>query len=364
MRPTSLNRLVPPLKRSFRRIKTRWYAWRWHRLYPRRNFVSGIVSVFALIAALLYAKQVMGSHVPPQQQARSADPIVFITPSLGKPPGGLSSFDISGYEFVNGCHNPVHVQLALEAQGSASAPRDRYVGVSATLDGQIEDPTRSAYDFHEELVRRRGWQAQLDDPHTDPYSLLQTRSTGRPATLNDFIVDPTWHPYGKTFAAPLEGLFPKTSRNHDRVFFNEPVLLVTFRANWLMKRGFDTCYVRVPDITTSPNVSGEILRPRTASMTLQVNGGGSVDAGSSIPSPSDPRRPTWNCRIESDPEDPQDANCAAFAAVDEPGAEEKTQIRLLVVGAVIALAFALLVESALKFRWPLDEAGDESANDG
>jgi hypothetical protein len=126
---------------------------------------------------------------------------------------------------------------------------------------------------------------------------------------------------------------------------------ITFDASWVSPRSYGTCYVRLPNLTTFASLPETVLMLRSGAVSLVHPNGETVDTSLSIPPPTDPRGPTWTCKIV----DLSNAGSAGFAVLEQPNANRDTQFYLVISGAFIGLGFAMAAEWLVKFTWPLLE---------
>lgn len=343
------SRARPPGPR--RRVADWWRGWRWRRLYTRRHFVTALVGVAIALVTVLYAVHLLAIHDPP---LASAEPQILLSGGPVKPIPEVRSFDLHLDVGVAGCKNPVHAQLLLRLRGTQSPTLARYVSTPGSFRGQILDPTRSARAFVESVMARRDWTRMFKHhPGIERFTPLPVRPFDVSGRAAAFQIDRSWSIAGRQFRAPLDAWFPAAATRNGISFFDIPIMQIAFEANWISARSYRTCYVRLPNLSTTTSPGEKVLKPDSGVVELHT-ARGAVDTGASIPPPDDPRGPSWRCDLSAGPQNIESSNCGGIAVLREPNADRDLQLRLIVIGAIIALALALATEALLAFRWPLD----------
>lgn len=165
------------------------------------------------------------------------------------------------------------------------------------------------------------------------------------------------------FGAPLHSWYPSvlpTSGMAPVQTLQRAVLVeLRFQANWVLPRSSATCFVRIPKLL-DPLVDPTSMADLTsywapAAGPGQVNvistTGDTADWQDSIPAPTDPRVPQWQCSMVRSVTDPfGGANCGGVAVFSVPGGNTRAQLWLLIDGTVIGLAAALLIDTLKDYR--------------
>jgi hypothetical protein len=179
-------------------------------------------------------------------------------------------------------------------------------------------------------------------------------------------------------------------------------VMATFEADWLTRRGFGSCYLRLPGLVGEDSISpaqqthnrvfpnqlaaersgkvkpgdllihdprtGQVvvyeprLQPLRGSTTVKVENG-SVDVGASLPSPNRDfdGHPKWTCKATQlsrkdykslpaqDLERKHASTCAALAVIEEDVARTQRDILLLMLGALFSFTGSIAV--AVWFDW-------------
>jgi hypothetical protein len=139
--------------------------------------------------------------------------------------------------------------------------------------------------------------------------------------------------------------------------FGVPIMQLTFDVNWVLPRGFRTCYVMFPNLSSNTASHGEYVLHAGHGAVMLTSASGTFEPSTSIPPPNDARGPTWTCAMGAGPENIAESDCGGVAVFDQPSAERDLQLGLLLAGTLIGLALAVGAESLLKFRWPLPGDG-------
>lgn len=318
--------------------------------------MAGIALAVA-VGMMLEALNLLAVQDPPSGGA-IGDPQIFLAVAPPRPGGidGLSRFDVDVGVNVHGCKNPVRVTLGLALEGKRALPPASYVNARGMLFGELVDPTHTAAHFVEGELGRATWQSaflgRLASKYINRPTVAVTRPRGILASDAPFVVARSWSHGSKQFGAPLDTWFANSSLAPGGLsVFSLDVMRLSFDVNWVAPRSYGTCYVRVPNLTTFPAMKG-FLTPGKGQVSIDLNSGATIDASSSAPAPSNPRGPTWTCRLGVGPP-VEGGGCAASAVLDLPNSGRNVQFYLLVVGTVIGLAFAVLAEALLSWNWPL-----------
>lgn len=155
------------------------------------------------------------------------------------------------------------------------------------------------------------------------------------------------------FGAPLQIWYPSAVRTGMSAETTRAVLMeLRFQANWVLPRSTGTCFVRFPtlqvppiDPTDPPSIT--VWAPAVGSGEVNIlSTGDLVDSQNSIPPPTDPRIPQWGCAsmATSTAEQYSAADCGGVAVFSAPGTDSRVARWLLIMGALIGVAAALLAE--------------------
>jgi hypothetical protein len=315
---------------------------------------------------------------PPAPAGVEPNIILTVAPPTSGKVLGLNTFDVRVGIKANGCHNPVQVLIWLDLRGKKAIAPARYVSAPGFLHVQVTDPTKSARNFVAGELSPAAWRSVLS---ISPSSRIiafssQAFSRARGARPNPA----SWPPQGPTFVTGLGTWFAESSTLKDKTVDNVPVLQMTFDADWESGRSYGTCYIRLPNLLSPPTggTNGTLApghgsvqlssRPSTSSCYQPSAAGAcipsgteAVDTSSSIPPPTDPSIPLWSCDMRGTASTPGGSNCGGLAVINEPNANRKTQLWLIVAGALLGLGFAVFAEAFLKWNWPLPK--DEAASD-
>ena len=343
--------------------------WRWWGLYSRRHFVTAAVALGIAIIAVIAALSLLSVADPPSGKFVNVQNPQLDLSIADVPPSalalGLTTFDVVGIEIApTGCGNPVHVTVLIGLHGSQSRPSGKYVGGQGFLSVHADDPTRSMSNFRVGVVSRREYGPLFDGGgNGEPFAYLPTKTQrGFPSNVPGALTVsrgwtlPATGNENKELDASVDGWFAETAVSPDGVLgLDEPDIALRFSADWASSRSYGTCYVRLPDVLTGTlHNKKKGLVGGTALVQLYPPKNATVDTAASTPTPSDPRSPTWTCRIEPDYSMIRDG-CGGFAVLQTPGAGQRQQLLLLVVGAVLGLALAIAAEALLQWNWPLPD---------
>jgi hypothetical protein len=164
---------------------------------------------------------------------------------------------------------------------------------------------------------------------------------------------PTRNNLAKGFQLPFDVWFPGESSLNGAGRAVVPAMQMTFDADWVSPRGYGSCYVRVPNLTAPPPpYPPGVLTPSNGRVRLSLNpNGAAVDPVYSVPPPTDPRGPDWQCDMVAS--FAEGRRCTAVSVVTQPGSSRDSQFLLLFSGALLGLGLAIAAEALLKWRWPL-----------
>ena len=141
-----------------------------------------------------------------------------------------------------------------------------------------------------------------------------------------------------------------------------PEIIVVFKARWLTRRSFATCYLKLPQVPSPVgNALLPIPGPPRLAQTLgyddvevavddsRFDGNGpaplEVDTANSSPRPTNPAVPVYSC-TGAEP------SCSGgYLALSSPNAEGKTSARLILLSAILGLLAAILAEQLIHLKW-------------
>ena len=165
--------------------------------------------------------------------------------------------------------------------------------------------------------------------------------------------------YG-TLTGPVRGLAAEAPREPSRAGA-PPEVIVAFKADWLTRRSFATCYLRLPRVPApGGNALLPIPGPPRLSETLgydevaeavddgRFDGRGpaplAVTLTDSFPTPSDVALPTYSCTGA-------EAACSGgYLALSEPNAQGKASARLLLLSAILGVLAAIFAEQLVRLK--------------
>jgi hypothetical protein len=308
-------------------------------LYNRRQLAIMLVAILIGFGAVWHADRLLTVHDPPPV---TTEPVLAVLVDPFRRLGWVDRVEYEVVQTFSGCENPVTVEFsALVRGGHVAGPSMAREGYAH---GAVVDPLRAV----RSLTMLQNPTATFPPTWVKPKGLEQRRDGDRflfGAPLR------TWYP-----ASVMVGMAAASS-------VRAVLVRVRFEADWVLPRSTGTCFVRFPTLQ-APTVD-PLREPSTASagapapgpgkVNVVSTGGETVDAQASIPPPTDPRIPQWRCASTAvaitQRMDPMGgaANCGGVAIFSEPGADANVALWLLIDGALIGLAAALLAESAIGF---------------
>jgi hypothetical protein len=335
--PTGKRRLRQPLR--WNGPARAWASVR--RLYSRRQLGIMLFAAVLGIGAVWHAHRLLAVRDPPPV---STEPVLAVLVDPFRRLGWVDRIEYEVVETFSGCQNPVTVEFRALVHGEhvpgPSAAREGYAH------GAVVDPLRAVGS----LRMLQNPTATFPPTWVTPKGFVQRRDGNR-----------------VLFGAPLRMWYPASVMVGMAAASSVRAVLVRvrFEADWVLPRSTKTCFVRFPTLQ-APNVD-PLREPSTASegapapgpgtVNVVSTGGEMVNSQASIPPPTDPRIPQWRCDSTAvamtrrmDPTGGA-ANCGGVAVFSEPGAEAHVALWLLIDGALIGLAAALVAESAVAFNW-------------
>lgn len=320
-------------------------------MYSRRNAIAALVGVVLAAAAFAYATRLFESTDPPTSNDL---PALLINGRAEHDIPHVDRFSADLTVTAIDCKNPVHAVLMIRLEAKPGRPRRaQFTDMPGTFRGQILDPSRSVHDVHAAFVSRREWDGIYSGAGEKFTDLPTVVARPHEERANAVTVDRDWTSSGKEFHVPVNGWFLQSGERNRTTYYDLPILRVDFEADWISERGFKTCFVRFPNLSSNPVPPGEReLRPGSGVVTLSHSRGTTIDVSDSIPPPNDSRGPTWTCDLGAGFQNRLQSNCAGVAVLETPNADRDLQLRILVVGAVMGLALALVIEALLSFREP------------
>jgi hypothetical protein len=341
---------LTPASRVTRRLCACIARLRW--LYSRRQFATMLVALAIGTGAVWHANRLLTVHDPPPL---STEPVLAVMLDALRPIQWLGRAEYQVREAFSGCRNPVTVEFDALVHPRAPVTDRRALAQHGFVHGVLIDPLSAVRSV-----------AIFENPSsTFPPRWKVPRGIVRRRTEQDLL-----------FGAPLRRWYPASmSPGMHRHIVRAVLVKARFRADWVLPRSEGTCFVRFPTLQV-PSVDpllppGDAVYPPArgpGAVSVVSVSGETVDVQASIPPPTDPRIPQWECRTMSDGSSPAtgSANCGGVAVFSEPGSDAHVALWLLIDGALIGLAAALLVEPAVRFRWPLAPTGraegDANAN--
>jgi hypothetical protein len=323
------------------------------RLYSGRQAVTMLIAIAIGASAVWHANRVLAVNEPP---AVATEPVLSLVLDSGRRLGWVRDADYQVFETISGCHNPASVELDALVRGDETPGPD--LTQAGYVHGALSDP-----------LGRLGVLTLLENtPTSFPQHWVRARHLTVRRARREVV-----------FGAPLRTWYPASVRvgMAEASLVRAVLVKVRFQADWVLPRSSGTCFVRFPtlqmpriDPLDPPSQPFNPPAPGPGEVQVTSTGGETVNAQSSIPPPNDPRIPEWRCAStavaiaqESSPTGGS-GNCGGVAVFAEPGAEAHVALWLLIDGALVGVAAALFVESAVKFRWPLIDVATERGGRG
>lgn len=294
-----------------------------------------LLAVVIGAAALWHANHLLAVQDPPPI---STEPVLSLVLDPGQKLSWAKTTEYQVVETFRRCQNPVTVEVDALVNGTdIGGPTTAPLGYAH---GELYDPLGAPRTI--ELLENQGG---FLPPHWSVPRTEFIRHDGHHILLFGASLR-TWYP-----SVVRPGMSAKTTR--------AVLAELRFQENWVLPRSTGTCFVRFPtlqvpsmDPTAPANTAVWAPAAGPGEVSVVSTTGDLADWQTSIPPPTDPRIPQWRCASMASSTAAQysAANCGGVAVFSAPGADSHVALWLLIDGALIGVAAALLVETATRSR--------------
>lgn len=295
-------------------------------LYSRGQVIVMLGAALGVVALVGYANRLLTVKDPPA----SAEPVLQLVLDPGQRLSWAKTTEYQVVEKFSHCANPVTVEVDALVNGTD-------IGGSTMAPGGY---------VHGELTDSLGVPSKFQLLETDgtfPQNWLPPQGKFIRLVGDDLL-----------FSAPLRTWYPSALRIGTSAEQTRAVLVeLRFQENWILPRSTGTCFVRFPtlqapleDPTAPPNFTVWAPAAGPGEVIVLSTTGDLVDSTNSLPPPTDPLIPQWVCAsmATSTAEPYSAANCGGVAVFSAPGTDSRVALLLLIDGALIGVAAALLAE--------------------